>query len=157
MSDKLTLYYSVENCGDGSAYPRWFETEELAEWHQVHLDEGWGEPCTGSITVEGDNLRCAKLQSKEGYYLDLLFGYDPNMEDLEKFKAKFFPDGLPEFTAKIVESHYYSVFAVTISHHEEALVRRERLVYKRFAHPEEKANAKGLEKLEGELNDLRSR
>lgn len=155
MSDKLILYYSVENCGDGSAYPRWFETEKLAEWHQKHLDEGWGEPCTGSISVEGDNLQCVKLQSKEGYYLELLLEGEEKDEELNEFKIKFFPDGLPEFTAKIIDDpHYYGVFAVTVSQHGEALVRRERLVYKPFAYPEKTANAKGLKRLKRELRDL---
>lgn len=142
MSDKLTLYYSVENCGDGSAYPRWFETEELADWHQNHLDEGWGESCTGTIVVEGSNLRCSKLQTKEGYYLELLLeGYDDddNTKELEKFKSTFFPDGLPEFSVKIIEPHYYGVFV------------KDRLVYRHFAHPEKKANAKGVKKLEENL------
>ena len=65
MIGKLTIYYSIDNCGDGPAYPRLYDTKELAEWHQEHLDEGWGEPCTGEIVVEGDNLSCPELQSKE--------------------------------------------------------------------------------------------
>lgn len=40
MSEKLTIYYSVENGGDGSAYPRLFDTEKLAEWHQNNQYEG---------------------------------------------------------------------------------------------------------------------
>jgi len=51
---KTTIYYSVENCGDGTAYPRFFESDELADWHQEHLSEGWGESCTGSIDIESD-------------------------------------------------------------------------------------------------------
>jgi hypothetical protein len=49
------IYYSVENCGDGSAYPRWMESEELAELHQKFMDEGWGESCTGWLTIEHDS------------------------------------------------------------------------------------------------------
>ena len=140
---KMILYYSVDNCGDGSAYPRWFETEELAEWHQEHLDDGWGEPCTGTITVEGDNLKCEKLQSKEGYYLDVLLDYKPDAEDLEKFRAQFFPNGLPEFTVKLINDPlYYGVFV------------GDRLVYKQFAHPEKKANNKGVKKLQDKLESL---
>jgi len=30
---KLTLYYSVSNGGDGSAYPQFCETEAIAEFH----------------------------------------------------------------------------------------------------------------------------
>ena len=48
------IFYSIQNGGDGSAYPHWFESKELAELDQEYLDEGWGESCTGSITIEHD-------------------------------------------------------------------------------------------------------
>ncbi len=51
---KLKIWYSIQNGGDGSAYPRWMESEELAEWDQANMDEGWGEPCTGYIEVQAD-------------------------------------------------------------------------------------------------------
>ncbi len=146
MSNKLTIYYSVENCGDGSAYPRWFDTEELSEWHQEHQSEGWGEPCTGNIVVEGDNLYFSEFQTKEGYYLHLLLeGYDDEFqnEELNEFKLAFFPDGLPEFSVKIIEPLYYGVFV------------EDRLVHKQFAYPEKKANAKGVKKLTKQLGELR--
>lgn len=58
---RLTLYYSVSNGGDGSAYPQWFETRELAEIDQElqsMFGEGWGESCTGEIVIEGsDDMR----------------------------------------------------------------------------------------------------
>ncbi len=141
MSDKLTIYYSVENCGDGSAYPRWFDTEELAEWHQNHLIEGWGESCTGNIVVEGDNLSCLELQTKEGYYLQLLL--EDENDKLDDFKSTFLPDGLPEFSVKIVDDHYYGIFV------------EDHLSYKQFAYPEKKTNAKGVKKLAGRLNKLK--
>jgi len=142
---KLTLYYSVEDGGDGSAYPRWFETEELAEWHQNHLDDGWGEPCTGDITVEGNNLICTELRSKEGYYLELLLGgyEDENQsKEREEFKAEFFPDGPPEFTVKISRTNYYGVYV------------EGKLAYEQFAYPEKKANEKGAKKLQTKLDKL---
>lgn len=142
MSNKLTLYYSVESGGDGSAYPVFFDTEELAEWHQNHLDEGWGESCTGTIVVKGDNLQCGALQSKEGYYLELLLDGFENSDEVNKFKSEFFPDGLPEFTVKKINSSYYGVFV------------EDRLVYEELAYPEKKTNAKGVkrvtEKIAGE-------
>jgi len=49
---KTTVYYSVRNLGDGSAYPTFFESEELARIDQDYLDEGWGESCTGSLTIK---------------------------------------------------------------------------------------------------------
>lgn len=48
---KTTIYYSVENCGDGSAYPEFFDREDVCDAHQDNLTEGWGESCTGSLTI----------------------------------------------------------------------------------------------------------
>lgn len=132
MANKLTIYYSVDNCGDGSAYPILFDTKELAEWHQDHLYEGWGESCTGSIVVEGDHLCCPELETKEGYYLQLLLDEE---DGLDEFKSTFFPDGLPKFTVRIIKFNYYGIFV------------EGRLVYESFAHPEKKANAEGVETL----------
>jgi hypothetical protein len=55
---KLTLYYSVSNGGDGSAYPQFCESEKIAEFHQEiqnEFGEGWGESCTGEITLESES------------------------------------------------------------------------------------------------------
>jgi hypothetical protein len=52
---KKRIYFSIQNGGDGSAYPRWFESEELAEWDQRHMDEGWGEPCCGYVEAQSDS------------------------------------------------------------------------------------------------------
>lgn len=49
------IWYSVENCGDGSAYPTFMESEELCEIDQRFMDEGWGESCTGYIEIESDS------------------------------------------------------------------------------------------------------
>lgn len=57
---QLTIYYSVQNGGDGSAYPTFCESKLVADIHQellVNGYEGWGEPCTGSITVEGESIK----------------------------------------------------------------------------------------------------
>lgn len=63
---KTTIYYSVQNCGDGSAYPSFFESQELADLDQEYQVEGWGEPCTGSITIDSDGPFTSKdVQSKE--------------------------------------------------------------------------------------------
>lgn len=48
------IWYSVQNCGDGSAYPKLMESEELCELDQKYMDEGWGESCTGSIVIESN-------------------------------------------------------------------------------------------------------
>lgn len=52
---RKVIWYSVQNCGDGSAYPTWMESEELCELDQRFMDEGWGEPCIGSLTIESDS------------------------------------------------------------------------------------------------------
>lgn len=52
---KTTIWYSVENGGDGSAYPIFYETEKLADWDQNQQEEednGWAEHCVGCLTIE---------------------------------------------------------------------------------------------------------
>lgn len=49
------IWYSVQNGGDGSAYPAWMESEKLCELDQRFMSEGWGEPCIGSITIESES------------------------------------------------------------------------------------------------------
>lgn len=53
MSDetKYELWYSVENGGDGSAYPIFFNSKDNAEQHQENLDEGWAEDCSGAVRL----------------------------------------------------------------------------------------------------------
>jgi len=143
MNDELILYYSVKNCGDGSAYPDFFESAELAEWHQEHQWEGWGESCTGKIVVTGSNLFCDKLQTKEGYYIELYFRKNDEDENNEfvKFTKEFFPDGVPEFKVRILEenNHYYGIYC------------NDKLVYKDFAYPEKKATVTKARRLEKEI------
>ncbi len=95
---ELTIYYSVENCGDGSAVPKFFATAQLADWHQEHLSEGWGEPCVGSLMVTGDNMLCPDAITAEMYLKDLLgeIWDDDSRARAKDFIATFFPDGLPQ-------------------------------------------------------------
>lgn len=51
---KKTIYYSVHDCGDGSAYPIFFEDLDCAEIDQEMMEEGWGESCTGHLEIETD-------------------------------------------------------------------------------------------------------
>jgi len=54
---KITVYYSIGNGGDGSAYLDWYLTLEEVENDQEEMDEGWGEPCYGSVeTYEGSDI-----------------------------------------------------------------------------------------------------
>ena len=48
------LWYSVENGGDGSAYPEFMESKELCQIHQHFQIEGWGEECIGHIKIKSD-------------------------------------------------------------------------------------------------------
>ena len=106
---KYTLYYSVRNGGDGSAYPIFLESQELADWDQDHLGEGWGENCSGTVTLESESpIVCDKVISKEEYYIkyikeDNYFKYikdGSNQKEMEEFISKFFPEGLPRFSVR---------------------------------------------------------
>lgn len=96
---EYTLFYSVGNGGDGSAYPHFMESEELCEWDQEHMDEGWGETCTGSFTLrsESDIFPVGDVQTKEVYFIDHYLRKSKS-EDAKEFCDKFFPEGLPKFT-----------------------------------------------------------
>ena len=111
---KKTLYYSIENGGDGSAYPVWFDTEALASWHQEHMDEGWGEPCNDSISVESNgDMFCDELQTAEKYYLELISEYYGDAieedSDIKSYVEEFFPDGIPFFIVSVLDDKKYEV------------------------------------------------
>ena len=116
---ELTIYYSVQNGGDGSAYPSFMESRELAEWDQAHMYEGWGEDCSGSITVKSESeIFCdINVATKESYYLDKFLDYDPDKDELKEFSNKFFPGGFPKIKIVIEDedksnSKYYIVINV---------------------------------------------
>ena len=46
---ELKLWYSVQNGGDGSAYPNFMESEALTVFDQDNADEGWGECDEGHL------------------------------------------------------------------------------------------------------------
>lgn len=55
--EKIVIWYSIQNCGDGSAYPAWFLTEEESEYDQDNAYEGWGECCNGHVeTFVGSDI-----------------------------------------------------------------------------------------------------
>lgn len=102
-----TIWYSVNNGGDGSAYPHWFETMELAEWDQENQSEGFGESCTGSVTFTGDNLKCVtEVKSKEGHYAKLRLD---ESDKLRSFIKAFYPEDLPKFVVVPGENRYYDI------------------------------------------------
>jgi len=96
----LELHYSVQNGGDGSAYPHLMESAALAEFDQANMYEGWGESCTGSFVVESDSPIVIKSEVKTAasFYIGLL--EEENEEKLAEFIAEFFPEGKPTFTVK---------------------------------------------------------
>ena len=58
----LTLYYSIQNCGDGSACIILFLDKKECETHAEK--EEWAEPCTGEIeTFEGSKTHKEALES----------------------------------------------------------------------------------------------
>lgn len=118
----MKLYYSVQNCGDGSAYPWFFTTKELAEWDQEHMDDGWGEMCVAMIEVI-NGTSCSDLMDAVQYWLKCIEDEDFEPWDLRKeYLGEFFPKGLPEFEVKVVDD-YYHIFA------------EGEFKYKYFAHP----------------------
>ena len=88
---KTKIWYSVENCGDGSAYPKFMESEVLAELDQDHMDEGWGETCIGCITIEHDgNITIKeKVATVESEIADMLKYDKPGDEyfETERYEA----------------------------------------------------------------------
>jgi hypothetical protein len=92
----LTLFYSVRNGGDGSAYPTFMSTQALADYDQDNMDEGWGESCTGSITLKSESpiIVDDDVVTPESYLIGLI----DNNEDTEAFLEQFFPQGKPQFT-----------------------------------------------------------
>jgi len=100
---KKTIWYSIINGGDGSAYPRFMESERLTEWDQDHMDEGWGETCNGSIEMESDseiNI-LTKIETELGYFLNLVFGYNPEENSIIAFAEEFFEGSIPEVSFQI--------------------------------------------------------
>src|SRR4051812_36363537 len=106
MKHELTLHYSVQNGGDGSAYPKFMSSAKLAEYDQEHMDEGWGESCTGSITLESDSPITVKeeITTPENYLIDLMTGYKPDESQITEFIQEFLPEGKPKFTVQTRET-----------------------------------------------------
>jgi len=74
----MKIFYSIRNGGDGSAFPVFFDSKELAIFDQDNLDEGWGESCDGELTIQGDNLIIEDAKDKYWYLIELIdqFGWD---------------------------------------------------------------------------------
>ena len=109
----MKIWYSIQNNGDGSASPMFMTTKELVEWDQDYMDEGWGDMSFGFLIVESESpIVCDEMMTPIGYYLwKCLDGWWPR-RNKQAFKDKFFPNGLPEFEARILvgDDSYYYVF-----------------------------------------------
>ena len=89
------VYYTVLNGGDGSAYPTWTESMDLAEFYQDNIDDeyGWGESCCGILELESDSpiIIKSKVVTKYDYlYENFLNNYNEYLEShalnfLDKF------------------------------------------------------------------------
>lgn len=109
---ELKLYYSVRNGGDGSAYPTFMSSQELADFDQDNMSEGWGESCTGSITLLSDSPITIKekIETPESFFINLIDN-DSEEEVLNDFVKQFFPNGKPTFrveTRPIDEEYLYN-------------------------------------------------
>lgn len=142
---ELKVYYSIQNCGDGSASIEWFESEELASWDQEtqNEDEGWAEDCSGYITISGDNLVFKEdIIGKETLLAEYVI---EDLEDaLELFKKKFYPTKeYPVFDVVLKpEQRYYFIYV------------NGKEVNKSFAYPEEIPTLEIAGELKTKLNSL---
>ena len=86
---KTEIWYSVVNCGDGSAYPTFYESRELAEIHQKYFcGDGWGEECTGTITIESNgDIKSKDIQTVSGLLKEAEDDYDPEWSSEEDKKG----------------------------------------------------------------------
>jgi hypothetical protein len=104
MKHTLELHYYIQNCGDGSASVTFCESEQLADFDQDE-DNGWGEPCTGSITFESDSPITVKedIMTHAKYLLELIDA--ENDDKIVKFIEEFYPDGAPGWTVEIDDTY----------------------------------------------------
>ncbi len=110
---KHAVWYSVQNGGDGSAYPMFLSSQRLAEWDQSHMDEGWGESCTGSLIVEAEGeVNFPEMLDEVGYWLHRTEDEHYEPWDLrDEYLWDFFSDGLPTFEVRIRSgAPYYDIF-----------------------------------------------
>jgi hypothetical protein len=109
MKHELELHYYIQNCGDGSASVTFCESEQLADFDQDE-DNGWGEPCTGSIKLESDSPITVKeeIMTHANYLLNLIDSEDD--EKIFKFIEEFYPAGPPIWTVEIDETYKDKVY-----------------------------------------------
>ncbi len=81
--EAIVIWFSIQNGGDGSAYPQWFLTEKTVEQDQENMDDGWGEPCCGSIeTYIGSDTHEKAVQNEAEYAIEAI---------VKKYSDNFWP------------------------------------------------------------------
>ena len=103
----MKIFYSVQNCGDGSAYPWFFTTEELSEWDQEHMEDGWGEMCVGDLEIGPGP--CPEARDVVSYWLRMIDEGHEIWDLRDEYLEKFFPNGLPQFHVAIIDENFYSI------------------------------------------------
>jgi len=89
--EKVTIYASILNGGDGSAYIDWFITADAAEKSQEDQNEyeGWAEECIETVeTFVGSKthdqaIKNEKYYRKEWLEADLKKAQDPEDDKIE--------------------------------------------------------------------------
>ena len=113
---KRIIYYSIQDGGDGSAYPILLDTKELAQWDQDQMTEAWAEDCWGEFVLRSDRtITCEESLSVNAYYVEHL---EEDFDGFNKkaFEDKFYPIFVPKITVKIREwdkkRYYFYVHGV---------------------------------------------
>jgi len=67
LLEKVTIWSSITNGGDGSAYNYFYLTQDEAVKAQEEDEEGWGEECIDEIeTYVGSNVHQQAVRNSEG-------------------------------------------------------------------------------------------
>lgn len=112
IGDKTTLfYYNIQNNGDGSVSIRWYDSQELAEWDEEHMDEGWGEPCNGSISVaHNGNVRLLEnVYNPISYLLDKASYSGMSRAEVKEFVDQFLPNGIGKLELIKRDDNYFDL------------------------------------------------
>lgn len=83
------LHYALISGGDGSAHPVFFETGELASFVEENQMEGWGEDCTGIISIHHDGPISVSIKPLDATGALNRFKWEWSEEVQEEFKEKF--------------------------------------------------------------------
>lgn len=129
----IKLFYSIQNCGDGSVYLRWWSSEELANWDEEHASEGWGESSIGSISISGDKIiHNINITTPEKYLFKKYYRTPEILEECKKFVKEIFNNvKFSNVEVKIIDNNYYGIYINT------------QLVYKIFRYPEDNTSNEG--------------